>query len=123
MGMACSQCAVCKCVFSQAAAPLVVPPLTGIVGTIGPVASIMNQLPFANIPPMGLCISPEHPVMKAVKKPGPCMPVMQTPWLVGAPAILTTQGPILNNLAKAVCQFKGVVNIVMPGSMPIMTTP
>jgi hypothetical protein len=124
MGMACSNCAVCKCVFSVGAAPMIALPMTRIMATTGPVASIQNKLPFVNIPPMGLCTSPEYPTMKLpIPIPGPCMPIMTTPWLIGAPTILTSQGPILNNIAKAVCTFRGVVNIVMPGSMPIMTTP
>jgi hypothetical protein len=123
MGMGCSQCAMCKCVFSTAAAPLVALPVTQAMAQTGFMASILNNKPFVNIPPMGLCASPDHPVMKAAKRPGPCLPVMTTPWLPGAPTVMTTQGPLLNNLSKAICQYKGVVNIVTPGSPGIMTTP
>ncbi|CAO5678720.1 MAG: hypothetical protein HEEMFOPI_00400 [Holosporales bacterium] len=123
MGMACSQGALCKCVFGAAPVPLnpAVPPVQ-VMGVTGPLASIKHNIPFLNVPPMGNCKSPQQPTMK-FGVAGPCIPSL-TPWLPGAITTLTSSGPVLNNISIAICQsMKGVVQIIMPASLTIMTTP
>lgn len=124
MGMACSQATLCKCIFSAAPVPLnTAVPATLVIGVSGPMGSIMHNKPFLNILPMGTCVSPQQPTMKA-GLPGPCLPAITAPWIPGAPTIMTATGPLLNNLSIAICQsMKGVVQIMLPGSLTIITTP
>ncbi|MBP9752990.1 MAG: DUF4280 domain-containing protein [Proteobacteria bacterium] len=122
--MACSQGALCKCIFGAAPVPLnaAVPP-TLAMGVSGPLASIKHNVPILNIPPMGTCVSPKQPTMK-VGIPGPCIPAVSAPWLPGAVTTMTSSGPLLNNLSIGICQsMNGVITIIMPGSPTIITTP
>lgn len=123
MSMACSQMALCKCSFSNASSPLTVLPASKCMTKTGFLASIKDSKEYLNIPPMGLCISPEHPIVKKIKKPAPCLPKIMGPWVSGSPTVMTTQGPLLNTMSKAMCEYRGIIQLVLPGDMPIMTTP
>lgn len=85
-------------------------------------ANILDNIPFANIPPFGMCTSMANPAVAAataaalgVLTPMPCTPVTPAPWAPGSPTVLVTGAPALNNSSKLMCAFAGVISINMPG--------
>ncbi len=85
-------------------------------------ANILDNIPFANIPPFGMCTSMANPAVAAataaalgVLTPMPCTPVTPAPWAPGSPTVLVTGAPALNNSSKLMCVFAGVISINMPG--------
>ena len=63
-----------------------------------PPATIMDNQPFVNIMPFGLCTSLANPITAAqttaalgVLTPGTCTPVIPAPWVPGSPTVLIAQ--------------------------------
>lgn len=111
--------AMLKCSFGAAPSSLMVLPMNRLVTTM-PIANIMDYVPMMNILPFGMCSSPANPaVIAALGSPMPCMPVTPAPWIVGSPTVLVANFPALNNSAKLMCAFGGVIEITMPGQMTI----
>lgn len=84
--------------------------------------NIMDNKPIANIPPFGMCQSLANPQVAAataaalgVLTPLPCMPVIAAPWAPGAPTVLVSNQPALNNTSKLMCNWAGVISISNPG--------
>jgi hypothetical protein len=90
-------------------------------------ANILDHIPIVNIPPFGMCQSPANPMVAAataaalgVLTPMPCIPATTTPWAPGAPTVLVTGAPALNDSSKLMCMWAGVISINMPGQMTEM---
>ena len=88
-----------------------------------PVATVMDNIPFVNIPPFGLCTSLANPITAAqtaaalgVLTPGTCTPVLPAPWIPGSPTTLIGGVPALNNSCTCACAYGGVISIVNPGT-------
>ena len=119
--------AMLKCSFGVAPGSLMVLP-TNLVMSSGPVANIMAHKPMVNVMPFGMCQSMANPMVAAataaamgVLTPMPCIPNTPAPWIVGAPTVLLGNMPILNNSAKLMCMWAGVIEILPPGVPTIMT--
>jgi hypothetical protein len=87
-------------------------------------ANIMDHMPFVNIMPFGMCMSPANPMVAAataaafgVLTPMPCLPMTMSPWVLGAPTVLLGKMPILDATSKCMCNWAGTVMIAMPGQM------
>lgn len=127
MGMQVCMGAMMQCSFGVAPSTLVVLPANRtLTGT--PAANIMDNKPIVNIPPFGMCNTPSNPMVAAataaalgVLTPMPCIPVTVAPWVVGAPTVLIGNMPALNNSAKLMCNWGGVIQIVNPGQFTVMT--
>jgi len=83
----------------------------------------MDNIPFVNIPPFGLCTSLANPITAAqtaaalgVLTPGTCTPVLPAPWMPGSPTTLIGNVPALNNSCTCACVYGGVITIVNPGA-------
>ena len=83
----------------------------------------MDNKPFANIMPFGLCTSLANPITAAqtaaalgVLTPGVCTPVVPAPWVPGAPTALTGSMPTLTRCRKCNCAYGGVITIMNPGA-------
>jgi hypothetical protein len=50
----------------------------------------------------------------------PCVPVIPAPWAPGAPTVLISNMPALNNTSKLMCVYAGVIQIVNPGQTTVM---
>jgi hypothetical protein len=117
--------AVTQCTFGIAPSSLMVLPLNRVfTGT--PSANIMDNKPLVNILPFGMCQSLANPMVVAataaalgVLTPMPCLPVTTAPWLPGAPTVLLGNLPTLNNSAKLICNWGGVISINMPGQFTV----
>lgn len=86
--------------------------------------TIMDHIPLMNIPPFGTCMCPGNPMFVAATAaafgtptPVPCLPVTLAPWVTGAPTVLITNFPALDNVAKLTCTWGGVIGFANPGQM------
>lgn len=127
MGIQVCMGAALQCSFGAAPSTLIVLPQNRVTG-MTPVANIMDNIPFTNIPPFGMCSSMANPAVasatsaaQGVLTPMPCTPVTTAPWVVGAPTVLIANMPALNDSSKLMCSFGGVIQIVSPGQTQIMT--
>ncbi len=119
MGMGVCMGAMLQCSFGVAPGQLVVLP-TNRVLTGKPIATIMDNKPFLNIMPFGMCTSPANPtVAAAFGAPMPCVPNTVAPWVVGAPTVLVGNMPALNSSSKLMCIWGGVISPAVPGQFTV----
>ena len=115
-----------QCSFGAAPSNLVVLP-TNRVLTQTPDANIMDHIPIVNVPPFGMCSSLSNPTVAAATAaalgtltPMPCVPVLPSPWVVGAPTVLIANMPALDNQSKLMCAWGGIIQFVNPGQSTVM---
>ena len=113
---------MCKCSFGVAPAPIMALPLNRPLSPVMPAANIMDNKPFVNIIPFGMCSSLANPTVAAatsaalgVLTPMPCIPNTVAPWVPGSPTVMVGGMPALSNSSKLMCMWGGVINIVSPG--------
>jgi hypothetical protein len=126
MGMQVCMGAMMQCSFGVAPSSLIVLPQNQVL-TGTPAATIMDNVPVANIPPFGMCSSPSNPqVISAtaaalgVLTPMACVPVIPAPWVPGSPTVLIGNMPALNADSKLMCAWAGVIQISSPGQTTVM---
>lgn len=114
--------ATLTCSFGLAPATLAVLPVERVLTSSQPAATIMDHQPMVNVLPFGLCTSPANPMVAAataaafgVLTPQPCIPMTMTPWVPGAPTVLTGNKPSLDNTCKLMCLWRGVIQVAVPG--------
>jgi len=117
--------AMMQCSFGAAPSSLIVLP-TNHVLTGPPAATIMDNIPMTNVPPFGMCSSMANPEVDSattaalgVLTPMPCVPVLPAPWVVGSPTVLVGNFPALNNSAKLMCAWGGVIQFNTPGEFTV----
>jgi hypothetical protein len=115
------------CSFGVAPSALNVLPVNKILGGGPPAANIMDNKPMVNIPPFGMCTSPSNPMVAAataaamgVLTPMPCVPAIAAPWVPGSPTVMVGTAPALNNSSKCMCNWGGVIQILVPGQFTVM---
>lgn len=125
MGLLVTAGAILTCSFGMAPSTLSVLP-TNRVLAMAPAATIMDNLPFVNILPFGMCSSIANPTVAAataaasgVFTPMPCIPVTVAPWIVGSPTVLIGSFPALNKESTLMCTWCGVISITSPGQMVV----
>lgn len=118
-------CAV-QCTFGAAPAVLNVLPISGVMATT-PAASILDCMPFVNIPTFGVCTSVSNPTVAAataaalgVLTPMPCVPMTFVPWTPGVPTTTVGKLPALDTNSRCMCIWGGVVSVVSPGQTKAM---
>lgn len=123
MGMGVCMGAMCACSFGVAPSALIVTPEKRVIIGALPMATIMDNVPFKNIMPFGMCTSLANPQVAAataaalgVLTPMPCLPVFPAPWMPGVPNVMVGNVPALNNTCKLICAWGGVVQITNPGT-------
>jgi hypothetical protein len=120
--------ALLACTFGVAPSAMVVLPKNKMMSSNMPAANIMDNVPMVNIMPFGMCSSPANPTVAAataaalgVLTPMPCVPNIPGPWVPGAPTVMLSNMPVLNNTSKLMCAYGGVISVNMPGQMTEMT--
>lgn len=115
------------CTFGLAPSALVVLPINKVMSGNQPAANIMDHKPMVNIMPFGACTSLANPTVAAatsaalgVLTPMPCIPATSTPWVPGAVTVLLANQPSLDNTCKLMCNWAGVISVVMPGQLTHM---
>jgi Domain of unknown function (DUF4280) len=109
------------CPFGVAPTPLMVLPQARVMFEGMPQANILDNKPFVNILPFGVCMSLANPITAAqtaaalgVLTPGPCTPVTTAPWVPGAPTVLIGGAPALTNTSTCICAYGGVITVTVP---------
>ncbi|PMZ85846.1 MULTISPECIES: DUF4280 domain-containing protein [unclassified Pseudomonas] len=120
--------ATLQCSFGAAPAVLNVLPINRTLTADLPAANIMDHIPLVNIMPFGVCTSLANPMVAAataaalgVLTPMPCIPATATPWIPGgAPTVLLGNMPAIDANSTLMCNWAGVIKIVMPGQMQML---
>lgn len=117
--------AMLMCSFGAAPSTLTVLPTNKVLSG-PPVATIMDNAPFVNIAPFGVCTSLANPTVAAataaalgVLTPMPCVPNTVAPWVPGQPPCLVGSMPALTNMSKLMCMWGGVIQITVPGQFTV----
>lgn len=112
------------CSFGMAPAVLNVLPVARVTVEGRPAATIMDNVPVANIPTFGMCASLANPTVATattaalgILTPMPCVPVTVGPWVPGAPRTLLGGKPALVSGSTCTCAFGGVITFTMPGAV------
>lgn len=92
----------------------------GVFANDLPVATIVDIIPMANIPPFGLCRSPANPMVIAltaaalgVPTPAPCIPVPVSPWV--SPSNVLIDGiPVVTEGSICMCAWAGTIELTGP---------
>ena len=115
------------CTFGMAPSALVVLPINRVMSGNQPAANIMDHKPMVNIMPFGACMSLANPTVASatsaalgVLTPMPCIPATSSPWVPGAVTVMLANQPSLDNTCKLMCNWAGVISVVMPGQMTHM---
>lgn len=126
MGQQVCMNAVLQCSFGMAPSSLMVLPQNRVMTQNVPDANIMDNKPFVNILPFGMCQSPSNPAVAAataaamgVLTPMPCTPVTAAPWAPGCATVMLGKMPTLNNSSKLMCSFGGVISINFAGQATV----
>jgi hypothetical protein len=126
MGIQVAAGATLQCSFGVAPGVLTVLPVNRTM-TGAPAANIMDHVPMLNILPFGMCNCPSNPMVAAataaalgVLTPMPCIPMTSAPWMPGAPTVMVGGMPGLQNSSKLMCQWGGVIQILVPGQFTVM---
>lgn len=92
-----------------------------------PLATVMDNKPFVNIMPFGMCQSMANPAVASataaalgVLTPMPCTPVIPGPWTPGCTTLMLGGKPVLHQNCKLMCAYAGVIQINNPGQATIM---
>lgn len=115
------------CTFGAAPSVLTVLPVNCVMDNSVPAANIMDHVPMMNIMPFGVCMSIANPEVASataaalgVLTPMPCIPATSAPWVPGAPTVMIANMPALDNTSKCMCNWAGVISILMPGQINTM---
>ena len=121
--------ALCSCPMGAAPAPLMVIPASMCFASNAPAATIMDNVPFMNIMPFGVCMSLANPITAAltaaalgVLTPGPCLPTPTGPWVPGAPTVMIGGKPALTAPCQLICAFGGVITMSAAGMAPTVNS-
>jgi hypothetical protein len=127
MGIQVINGAMLQCTFGAAPGTLMVLPTGKVMAGKQPAATIMDNKPMMNIMPFGVCMSIANPTVAAataaalgVLTPMPCIPNTAAPWVVGAPTVMVAKMPALNESSMLMCNWAGVIKVVMPGQFTVM---
>lgn len=119
--------AMTQCTFGAAPGTLNVLPANCVMVGGPPAANIMDNKPMVNVAPFGVCMSLGNPTVASataaalgVLTPMPCIPNTAAPWVVGAPTVLLGNMPALNDSSMLMCNWGGVIKIVVPGQFTTM---
>lgn len=121
MGLLACTGAMMQCSFGAAPSTLSVLPVNRVLaGT--PVANIMDNVPFLNVVPFGVCTSMANPAVASataaalgVLTPMPCTPMTAAPWVPGVPTVLVGNMPAVDMNCKLICSYGGVISILNAG--------
>ena len=112
------------CSFGLAPSALMVTPENKVLFENKPVATVMDNIPMKNIMPFGMCTSLANPMTASltaaalgVLTPSPCLPVIPAPWIPPGVTVLIANKPSMNQSAKCMCAYGGVIQVLNPGAM------
>lgn len=101
-----------KCQYGSAPVPLVVENPGYLVGET-PAGTIMDAIPFDNIPTFGQCMCMDNPENAAFDETGvfaPCVPMTES-WIPDVPTITFEGLPIIDKGSKCLCDWGGMITV------------
>jgi hypothetical protein len=114
-----------QCSFGATPAPIVVLPVHKVL-TMTPDANINDHVPITNIPTFGMCSAPTNPTVIAataaalgVFTPMPCVPATPAPWIPTNTTVILDMVPALDNGAKLMCTWLGVITFMDAGETTV----
>lgn len=126
MSLLVSAGAMLQCSFGAAPSSLMVLPKNRVMSTT-PTANILDNIPFMNVMPFGMCSSMSNPVVAAATAaalgamtPMPCIPATTAPWAPGVPTVLVGSMPAVDMSCKLMCMWGGVIQVVGPSQSTVM---
>lgn len=121
MALHCCTGGMMKCSFGMAPSSFIATPKM-VQTSYMDAGNIMDNKPFANVPPFGMCQSLANPTVAAATAaamgaltPMPCIPALPAPWVPGAPTVMVANLPALNDSSKLMCAYGGVIQFTMAG--------
>lgn len=115
-----------KCSFGAGPKPMQVLPLfRTMTANTKPIATVLDVIPFLNIPAFGQCKSPANPMNWKIVGPAPvfvpssCIPVPVSPWSPGAKKTKIGGNPVLIESSKTMCVWAGSITVDNPGQTKI----
>ncbi len=125
MGFLVTGGAMLQCSFGVAPSTLMVLPSNKVSVSMF-AATIMDNKPFVNVMPFGMCTSISNPTVAAataaalgVLTPMPCIPATVSPWVAGKPTVLIGTFPALTDSSILMCMWGGVIKINMAGQFTV----
>lgn len=125
MGFLVTGGAMLQCSFGVAPSTLMVLP-SNKVSVAMFAATIMDNKPFVNVMPFGMCTSVSNPTVAAataaalgVLTPMPCIPATVSPWVAGQPTVLIGMFPALTDSSILMCMWGGVIKINTAGQFTV----
>ena len=114
--------AAMECSFGGAPSSLVLIPTNILISNM-PAATIMDFKPIINIPTFGMCNSVANPATKrpppVLFTPAPCVPNIVSPWVPGMPTVMMGTFPAIDNMAKLMCTWGGLIAFTSPGQASV----
>jgi hypothetical protein len=111
------------CAFGTSPSALLVTPENKVLFENKPVATMQDAIPMKNIMPFGMCTTLTNPIVAAqtaaalgVLTPTACIPVIVGTWIPPVPTVLIAGKPAIDQTAKCMCAWGGVVQITNPGA-------
>ena len=124
MGTPVVSAGLCQCSFGIAPSPFNALPLGRPFIQGRPAGTIMDFIPFLNIEPFSLCMSPLNPeVIAAFGIPMPCMPITVAPWIPVEPTVILGGEPALDESSILMCLWGGVISVLFPGEIGVSAGP
>lgn len=127
MGIHVCHGALLQCSFGMAPSSLSVLPVSRVMSGGVPAANIADHKPLVNVLPFGMCSSLANPTVAVatatalgVLTPMPCVPATLAPWVPGSPAVMVANIPALSSTSKLLCNWGGVIQVLIPGQMSEM---
>jgi hypothetical protein len=119
MGLQVAMGACLRCSFGAAPSTLIV---ARTVAATTPAATILDNVPIANVLPFGVCSSLANPSVAAattaalgVLTPMPCVPATVAPWAPPSPHVRVNCVPSIDESATLMCMWGGVIQIDSAG--------
>ncbi len=113
--------ALLMCSFGAAPGNLTILPINRKTTSDQPSATIMDNIPLANIASFAMCMSPANPAVAAapaamgVLTPMSCIPMTTAPWAPGSPNVTLSDIPVIDQADTLMCDWGGVITVVEAG--------
>ena len=94
-------------------------------GEGNPLMSVLDSVPYLNIPSFGQCKSPANPMNWKMAGPVPvfvpssCIPIPVSPWSPGAKKTKLGNQPVVLQNSKTMCVWAGSITVTDPGQKKI----
>ena len=109
-----------KCSCGTVPTPFIVLPINGVTTTGLPAGNALDNIPFLNIIPFGMCTTSANPTVAAAGgSPMPCIPVTLFPWSDTATTVKIKGIPSVTQESKLQCLWTGSISVEAPSQFVV----